>query len=75
MPYVIKKQYDEMNKALTIVLTLRGELKRHNDFVLKYQGTFASMNSDSNFAELKGKRDLLNTILTVDLGNIKGESG
>lgn len=72
MPYVYKKQYDEMNKALTIVLILRGELKRHNDFVLKYQGTFASMNRDSNFKELKSKRDLLKTILTVDLGETKG---
>ncbi len=59
MPYVRKDKFDELVKASIIQAKLQGEFNQHDEFVKKYEGTLASMNSDSNFAELKSKRDLL----------------
>lgn len=72
MPFVLKKHYDEMNHALTSHSILEGEYARHDEFVKKYEGTFASMNRDSNFADLKSKRDLLALILQKTVSN-KGD--
>ena len=41
------------------------EYDRHDNFVKKYTGTFSSLNSDSNFTELKSKRDLLEEIFGI----------
>ena len=65
MPYVNKKQYDELCKTLSVYCILKGELARHEEFVEKYNGSFASMNKDSNFEEIKQKRDLLKEILRL----------
>jgi len=64
MPYVNKQKFDELIKARIIQAKIQGEFNRHDEFVKKYEGTFASMNSNSNFAELKSKRDLLHSILS-----------
>ena len=64
MPYVNKEKFDELVKARIIQARVQGELNRHDEFVKTYEGTFASRNRDSNFADLKSKRDLLRKIMT-----------
>ncbi len=59
MPYVKKSVYDELLRYYRIYHVLVSEFKRHDEFVKKYQDSFASRNRNSNFQELKQKRDLL----------------
>ena len=69
MPYVLKKQYDELCLSLRIHKILEGELARHEHFVIKHEGAFASKNKDSNFEEIKQKRDLLKEIFRLANGD------
>ena len=63
MPYVSKDEYEILIGRSQVYDILYKQFLKHDDFVKRYQGTFASMNRDSNFAELKSKRDLLKEIL------------
>ena len=63
MPYVKKKDFQHLLVDNNIVFRLKTEFHKHDAFVKEYEGTFASRNTNSNFAELKSKRDLLYEIL------------
>ncbi len=63
MPYVRKSVYGELLRHYRIYHVLVSEFKRYDEFVKKYQDSFASRNGNSNFQELKQKRDLLKEIL------------
>ena len=45
------------------VEALENEFDRYREFVKKYEGTFASMNKDSNFAENKKVYEVLLSII------------
>ena len=63
MPYVPKSIYDYLIESRQIRDRLQDNFEAHNEFVKKYEGTMASRCTNTNFAELKGKRDLLHSIL------------
>ena len=59
MSYVKKSVYEKLFCYYRIYHVLVSEFKRHDEFVKKYQDSFASRNRNSNFQEPKQKRDLL----------------
>ena len=63
MPYVKKSTYDELLYYYRVYRELVSEFERHDVFVKKYQGSRASRICNSNFQEIKQKRDLLRKIL------------
>lgn len=70
MPFVKIKDFNDLVDCKIIYHKLKGEFERHDAFVKKYEGTWQSMNRDSNFGDLLSKRDLLQVILT---NNKKGD--
>ena len=67
MPFVSKIEFEILQTRSKVFDKLHSEFLRHNDFVLEHEGTFASMNSNSNFAELKSKRNLMLSICAMYL--------
>ena len=63
MPYVKKSTYEKLIDYYKIYHILVSEFESHDRFVKKYQDTFTSRNRNSNFQEVKQKRDLLMEIL------------
>ena len=63
MPYVKKSTFKTLLHYHKIFHVIQSEFQSHDEFVKKYENIFLSRCGNSNFQEIKQKRDLLKDIL------------